>query len=83
MDDQRANREGSAAVNGHFQIGLRKVFGVMFWVCVFFTAYYIMNNRPPKPMSDRGSDLVFTMVFVLFFTSPILALYTFFRQPKT
>ena len=31
--DQRGDRTGGIRVSGQFQIGLRKIFGVMFWVC--------------------------------------------------
>jgi hypothetical protein len=86
MDDQGINRDGGG-VGRRPQISLGRLFGTMFWTCIFCGVYslaYGHSNITPKwwPKDERFACFVLAVMLTLLVVSPCMAIGTLLARPK-
>jgi hypothetical protein len=86
MDDQSGDRQGDIRAKPGFQIGLSRLFGAVFWVCVFFGALSWLisqGERLHNAIEQHGvagglrqdkTALFYALMAALLFTSSFFAI---------
>jgi hypothetical protein len=82
MDDHKTNREGGEVTKRLLQFALGRLFGAMFWGCIFLGAFWTIQhelaNGSHHWLEGGGRTAV---TFALFAASPFIAIATLLNRP--